>query len=221
MAPAPPLSASDIRPTVRPLDKAARAAGGSSCNPGDRRAQILASAIPVFAQHGFREASLDDIAAHAGITRAIVYRHFDSKEELYRAVLDNARTAIRGELQADQHAGPGSVTGLIHAAQRSPDRFRLLFGNVRHEPDFITYYEGFADASAQHVRDALPGEYNTPDVTEFVAHLITRQLFETILLWLDQNQPTTAEALADAIRAAAAAIRTSLAQESVPPDHRR
>src|SRR4051794_3069364 len=125
----------------------------------DRRAQILTSAIPVFAQHGFREASLDDIAAQAGITRAIVYRHFDSKEELYRAVLDDARAGIRSELQADRHIGPGSVVGLIHAAQRDPDRFRLLFGNVRHEPDFVTYYEGFADASAQYVRDALPRQY--------------------------------------------------------------
>jgi hypothetical protein len=112
------------------------------------------------------------------------------------------------------------VTGLIHAAQRNPDRFRLLFGNVRHEPDFVPYYEGFADASAQYVRDALPGDYNTPDVTDFVAHLITRQLFETILLWLDQDQPTTAETLADAIRAAAAAVTTSLARQPAPPDHR-
>src|SRR4051812_5134592 len=86
----------------------------------DRRAQILAAAVPVFARHGFREASLDDIAAQAGITRAIVYRHFDSKEELYRAILDDARVAIRDELQADRHVGPGSVVGLIHTAGRDP-----------------------------------------------------------------------------------------------------
>ena len=85
---------------------------------------------------------------------------------------------------------------------------------MRHEPDFVTYYEGFADASAQYVRDALPGEYNTPDVTEFVAHLTTRQLFEAILLWLDQDQSTTPEALADAIRASAAAITKSLARKT-------
>jgi AcrR family transcriptional regulator len=181
----------------------------------DRRAQILASAIPVFARCGFREASLDDIAAQAGITRAIVYRHFDSKEGLYRAVLDDTRAAIRSELQADLQVGPGSVAGLIHAAQRNPDRFRLLFGHVRHEPDFATYYEGFADASAQYVRDALPAEYNTPDVTEFVALLITRQLFDAILLWLDQDQPTTPEALADAIRASAAATTNSLARKTL------
>ena len=178
----------------------------------ERRAQILASAVPVFARHGFRDASLDDIAAEAGITRAIVYRHFDSKEELYRAVLDDARTAIREELQADEQVGPGSITALIQVASRDPDRFRLLFDNARHEPDFASYYEEFADTSAQYVRDALPNGYNTPKMTEFVAHLTIRQLYETILLWLDHNQPTSRDDLAETIRAAAAAITCALAR---------
>jgi len=37
---------------------------------------------------GFTATGLDDIAAEAGITRVILYRHFDSKTELYQAVLD-------------------------------------------------------------------------------------------------------------------------------------
>lgn len=178
----------------------------------DRRAQILASAVPVFARHGFRDASLDDIAAEAGITRAVVYRHFDSKEELYRAVLDDARAAIRDELQADRQVGPGSVTALIHAAGRDPDRFRLLFGHARHEPDFASYYEEFAETSANYVLDALPDRYSTPQVTQFVAHLTTRQLFEAILLWLDQDQPVTPEALAGAIRGSATALTAALSR---------
>ena len=159
----------------------------------DRRAQILASAVPVFARHGFRDASLDDIAAEAGITRAVVYRHFDSKEELYRAALDATRAAIRAELQADRQVGPGSVTALIDAAGRDPDRFRLLFEHARHERDFASYYQEFAATSARYVLDALPDGYDTPQVTQFVAHLTTRQMFEAILLWLDQDQPTTPE----------------------------
>lgn len=180
----------------------------------ERRAQILASAVPVFARHGFRDASLDDIAARAGITRAIVYRHFDSKEELYRAVLDDARKAIRHELKADRQVGPGSITELVDAARRDPDRFRLLFDHARREPDFASYYEDFADTSAQYVRDALPHGYNTPHVTEFVAHLTIRHLYETILLWLDHDQPTSPHSLAETIRSAAAAITQSLAQTS-------
>ena len=53
-----------------------------------RREQILTAATEAFARSGFAATSLEDIAAEAGITRVILYRHFDSKAELYQAVLD-------------------------------------------------------------------------------------------------------------------------------------
>ncbi len=45
---------------------------------------------------GFRVAatSLDDIAAEVGVTRVILYRHFDSKTDLYQAVLDRFRGVL-------------------------------------------------------------------------------------------------------------------------------
>ena len=53
-----------------------------------RREQILAAATEAFARNGFAATGLDEIAAEAGITRVILYRHFDSKTDLYQAVLD-------------------------------------------------------------------------------------------------------------------------------------
>jgi AcrR family transcriptional regulator len=53
-----------------------------------RREQILAAATEAFARSGFAATGLDDIATEAGVTRVILYRHFDSKTELYQAVLD-------------------------------------------------------------------------------------------------------------------------------------
>src|SRR5262245_64177584 len=55
-----------------------------------RREQIIAAATRAFARAGFAATNLDDIAAEAGISRAILYRHFDSKTDLYQAVLDSA-----------------------------------------------------------------------------------------------------------------------------------
>jgi len=46
-----------------------------------RREQILAAATHAFARAGFADTSLDDVAAEAGVTRVILYRHFDSKAE--------------------------------------------------------------------------------------------------------------------------------------------
>src|SRR5919199_5843196 len=54
---------------------------------GHRRRTILEAALALFAQRGYEGASVDDIAAEAGITVAVIYRHFRSKEELHASVL--------------------------------------------------------------------------------------------------------------------------------------
>src|SRR5918998_6721905 len=55
-----------------------------------RREQILAAATEAFARAGFAATSLDDIAEEARISKVILYRHFQSKADLYLAVLDQA-----------------------------------------------------------------------------------------------------------------------------------
>ena len=52
-------------------------------NAEERRLQIVASAVPLFAEKGFKATTTKDIAAAAGISEALMYKHFSSKEELY------------------------------------------------------------------------------------------------------------------------------------------
>ena len=52
-----------------------------------------------FARGGYAATSMEDVAAEAGITRLIVYRHFESKEALYRAVLTAVTERLRDECQ--------------------------------------------------------------------------------------------------------------------------
>ena len=56
---------------------------------GDRRAQLIDVALDVFSRQGFRGATTKKIAAQAGVTEAIIFRHFPSKGALYTAVLDS------------------------------------------------------------------------------------------------------------------------------------
>ena len=53
----------------------------------ERHASILHGAASAFAKSGFASTSMEDVAEACGVTKLIVYRHFDSKEELYRAIL--------------------------------------------------------------------------------------------------------------------------------------
>ena len=53
-----------------------------------RSEQILDVAVEVFARNGFHGASMNDVAEAAGVTKPVLYQHFDSKQDLYMALLD-------------------------------------------------------------------------------------------------------------------------------------
>jgi len=55
----------------------------------DRRLQILKVAMRLFSQHGFRGTTTKEIALAAGVSEAMVFRHFATKEQLYSAILDH------------------------------------------------------------------------------------------------------------------------------------
>jgi AcrR family transcriptional regulator len=65
-----------------PMTLRAAPAPGRRLRRAERREQILAAATEAFAAAGFAATSLDDVAAQAGVSRAILYRHFDSKNGL-------------------------------------------------------------------------------------------------------------------------------------------
>lgn len=54
----------------------------------DTRERIITSAARVFARKGYHGASLDEVAADAGLTKGAVYWHFQSKADLFLALLD-------------------------------------------------------------------------------------------------------------------------------------
>ena len=68
------------------------AAGGRMAG-GERRQQILRVAMRLFSQHGFRGTTTKEIAQAAGVSEAMVFRHFATKDELYHAILDHKACA--------------------------------------------------------------------------------------------------------------------------------
>jgi len=73
----------------------ARGTARSGRSPG-RRQEILSATRKLFDESGSRDAQIEDIARAVGINRAIIYRHFSSKEELFAEVV----VTYLGELQA-------------------------------------------------------------------------------------------------------------------------
>src|SRR5213593_3372120 len=71
----------------------------------ERRDSLLRAAACAFARAGYVHTSMEEIAAAAGVTRLIIYRHFDSKEALYRAVLQGAFDVLATRLRRGPEAG--------------------------------------------------------------------------------------------------------------------
>jgi AcrR family transcriptional regulator len=99
-----------------------------------------------FARSGFAGTGLDEVAEEAGITRVLLYRHFESKQDMYRAVLDRACTRLVERVGADDY-DETSIPELLAAAGADPDGFRLLFRHAVREPEFRDLTDTFTAAS--------------------------------------------------------------------------
>ena len=155
-----------------------------------RREQILAAATEAFARTGFAATGLDDIAAQAGVARVLLYRHFDSKTDLYQAVLD--RMCARLEAHVEEPVGgftDNSIDGMLAAAVESPAGFRLLFQHALREPEFKERIEKFrADITAAaylQISAIVPDEA----LARWAAQLAPVVAIEAVIAWLDAGQP--------------------------------
>jgi TetR/AcrR family transcriptional regulator len=84
----------------------------------DRRRQLLETALDLFSRKGFEGTTTKEIAAAAGVTEAIIFRHFPNKQALYTAVIDFPHEA--GEFDQwlaewRSHMDSNDDEGLIHS----------------------------------------------------------------------------------------------------------
>lgn len=102
--------------------------------PADqRREQLLEAALAEFGQRGFHGTQMDHVAARAGVSKALLYQHFPSKDDLFAAVTGRivdlyvARLpAILGEATQPLAAWRGAVVLLVEVVEAQPDSWSLV-----------------------------------------------------------------------------------------------
>jgi AcrR family transcriptional regulator len=161
----------------------------------ERREQILATATEAFARAGFAATGLDEVAAAAGISRAILYRHFESKTDLYRAVLDRARQHLSDAVGPPAYSEQ-IIDDLVAAAAGDPAGFRLLFHHAGREPQFRADTDLFGAEMVAMAYDHLTDVIQDPDWARWAAHLAPTATIAAITAWLDAGQPEPATAAA-------------------------
>jgi AcrR family transcriptional regulator len=170
----------------------------------ERREQLLAAATQAFVRAGFAATSLDDIAAAAGISRVLLYRHFDSKSDLYRAVLDRAVARLTAAVGTRDYTD-ASIDALLGAAAEDPDGFRLLFHHAAREPAFRQQMDRFRKGMVATARRELARVIGDRAWAQWAAQLAPVVAIEAVMAWLDAGQPDPDQA-ADRIRQALAGV---------------
>lgn len=76
-----------------------------------RPAELLAAALELFVERGFAATKLDDVAARAGVSKGTLYLYFASKEELFKAVIQQGilPVVVQGEAMLVQHEGDAAT----------------------------------------------------------------------------------------------------------------
>jgi AcrR family transcriptional regulator len=99
------------KPRLDGRTRAARARGRAA------RDELLSAALRVFAERGYREASVDQIAAAAGYSKGALYWNFSSKEELLSALLEERVDAPMREMVALLESAPPERDMAIEASR--------------------------------------------------------------------------------------------------------
>src|SRR5512139_4201214 len=102
-------SGQDRSPSVRETSAARskqRSSGRRRLTVGQRREELIDAALELFGERSPEDVSIDDVAARAGASRALVYHYFGGKHELYVAALRNAAKKLSVLLEPPTEGRP-------------------------------------------------------------------------------------------------------------------
>jgi AcrR family transcriptional regulator len=141
----------------------------------ERRAAIERAAAEVFARYGYADTTMDEIASAAGVTKPMLYRHFESKRELFATLIERRRDELAAapldrfldpETEADARLWAMTDAWFAHV-ESHPHTSRMLFTDVTGDPELIA------------LQRELRGRQRAADVAlmrELTPHLPEREL---------------------------------------------
>jgi len=125
----------------------------------ERRVQLMHVGLEAFARNGYHGTSMNDVADAAGVTKPVLYQHFESKRELYLALLDEVgaqmitaitdATAAAPDGKSKTELGFTAYFRWVHDDRAS---FLLLFGSgARRDEEFNVAVQRITEAAAESI----------------------------------------------------------------------
>lgn len=174
-----------------------------------RRRQLLDTALQVFAEHGFHDASMNDIAVAAGVTKPVLYQHFASKRELFTELLVDVGRELQETITKAVTAakGPREMVELGFSAyfsfvDRHRDAFRLFYGgSMARDEEFAEVASHTETVVASLIANLIEVEGLSDEQRRVLGHGIVGMVEQASLHWLrsgsDADPVLLAQLLAD------------------------
>ncbi len=165
----------------------------------ERREQLIEIARGLFAERGFDAASVEEIAARAGVSKPVVYEHFGGKEGLYAVVVDREVRQLLEMMRTALTSGhprellEQAALALLDYIEQSSDGFRIL---VRDSPigSASGSFVSIISDVASRVEHILAAEFTTrgfdADAAPMYAQMLVGMVGTTGQWWLDARQPS-------------------------------
>lgn len=161
-----------------------------------RKAQLLDVARAVFADDGYHGAAMEQIAASAGVTKPVLYQHFESKKELYLALLQEDMSRLLSQVEGAIEGSPSNrerihkgIEGYFTFIDENEGSFRLLFRETMGaDPDFREVIDRFRDAVASRIGTIIAAETGYPQAeSELLARGVIGISESVAQWWLDRR----------------------------------
>jgi AcrR family transcriptional regulator len=177
-----------------------------------RRLQLLDVARKLFAEKGFEQTSVEEIASRAGVSKPIVYEHFGGKEGIYAVVVDREidalLTALTGPLEAGGHPKvlvEQTALALLGYIEESEDGFRILVRDSPVAQSTGTFSNLLGDVATQ-VEHLLAAQFKQQGLDPRTAPMYAQMLVGMVALagqwWLDARSPKRTEVAAHVVNLA-------------------
>jgi AcrR family transcriptional regulator len=179
--------------------------GDRSAQRADRREELLNAAIAGIRQHG-PAASMDSLAAEAGITKPILYRHFGDRAGLISAIADRFADTLEADLTtalSQNTAGTrallvGTIDAFVGYIEREPAVYRYLVRNGNSDP--AVDLTGFLDQISNRVALVIGEEARRlgrdSGGAEALAHGIVSFVYGAGDWWVDRRTMPRAQLVA-------------------------
>ncbi len=162
-----------------------------------RHEQLIDVARALFAEKGLEGTSVEEIAAQAGVSKPVVYEHFNGKEGLYDVVVDRAATALQATISESlaDPIGPRALIeqgtlALLNFIEEQPDAFRIISRDSSAATPGASFATILSDIASK-VEDQLAEEFTMRGYDPHIAPLYAQMLVGLVALagqwWVDHR----------------------------------